>query len=251
MTKKLEYVVVRRAVCLAIAALAISGCAQSSRMGMVEDRDTGLMWGSAVERNLVLDSSQLENRSAKVTVRNISGDEAYDLAQFRNAFLVALTQKGFTPSDADGFGIKFDVNVVYSGQISTTLQRDFAFLGGAAGAVAGYASSNSNEVRNSLGGAVAGAAIGAVIGSNVRDDTYIAIAEVTVAIADQRVGSTRKTIVFSSSPPLQEERRTGIKPFEQVLSTKIAVYAGGRNISQRQITENVRARMARIVQNIL
>ncbi len=207
------------------------------------------MWGSVVERNLVLDASQLENRSAKVSVRNISGDEAYDLAQFRNAFLTALTQKGFSPSDADNFGIKFDVNVVYSGQISTNLSKDFAFLGGAGGAVAGYG--NTNPIRNSLGGAVAGAALGAVIGSNVRDDTYIVVAEVTVAVADQRTGSTKKTIVFSSSPPLQEERRSGIKAFEQVLTTKIAVFAGGRNISQRQIAETVRARMARIVQNIL
>src|SRR6185295_7751296 len=171
----------------------VVGCAQPSRMGMVEDRDTGLMWGSAVERNLVLDSSQLENRSARVTIRNISGDDAYDLTQFKNAFLAALTQKGFIPSEADNFGIKFDVNVIYSGQISTNLTKDFAFLGGAAGAVAGYG--NRHEVRNSLGGAVAGAALGAVIGSNVRDDTYIAIAEVTVAIADQRTGATKKTIV--------------------------------------------------------
>lgn len=241
--------VTRRTLCVALGALAIAGCAQPGRMGMVEDRDTGLMWGSAVERNLVLDASQLENRSAKVTVRNISGDDAYDLAQFRNAFLAALTQKGFTPSEADNFGIKFDVNVIYSGQISTNLTKDFAFLGGAAGGVAGYG--NRHEVRNSLGGVVAGAALGAVIGSNIRDDTYIAIAEVTVAIADQRTGNTKKTIVFSSSPPLQEERRSSIKPFEQVLTTKIAVYAGGRNVSQRQIAENVRARMARIVQNIL
>jgi hypothetical protein len=216
---------------------------------MVEDRDTGLMWGSAVERNLVLDSSQLENRSAKVTVRNISGDEAYDLAQFRGAFLAALTRKGFTPNDADNFGVKFDVNVIYSGQISTNLSKEFAFLGGTAGAVAGYG--NRHEVRNSMGGAIAGAALGAVIGSNVREDTYIVITEVTIGIADQKMGSTKKTIVFSSSPPLQEERRSSVKPFEQVLTTKIAVYAGGRNISQRQIVDNVRARMARIVQNIL
>jgi len=207
------------------------------------------MWGSVVERNLILDSSQLENRNAKVSVRNISGDEAYDLAQFRNSFLSALAQKGFTPSEADNFGIKFDVNVLYSGQISTNLSKDFAFLGGAGGAVAGY--SGSHEIRNSLGGAIAGAALGAVIGSYVREDTYIAIAEVTVGIADQRLGNTKKTIVFSSSPPLQEEKKSGVKPFEQMLTTKIAVYAGGRNVSQRQIAENVRARMARIVQNIL
>ena len=249
MAKQQNPSMTQRTVRLALVALALSGCAQPNRMGMVEDRDTGLMWGSAVERNLVLDASQLENRSAKVTVRNISGDEAYDLAQFRGAFLTALAQKGFTPSDADSFGIKFDVNVVYSGQISTNLSRDFAFLGGAAGAVAGYG--NTQPTRNSLGGAVAGAALGAVIGSYVREDTYIVVTEVTIAIADQQTGTTKKTIVFSSSPPLQEERRSGIKAFEQTLTTKIAVYAGGRNISQQQIAEYVRARMARIVQNIL
>ena len=240
----------RRTFCLAVPALLVLGCAQSNRMGMVEDRDTGLMWGSTVERNLVLDASQLENRSAKVTVRNVSGDQAYDLAQFRAAFLTALTQKGFTPTDADTFGIRFDVNVLYSGQISTNLSKEFSFLGGTAGAVAAYGG-GSHQVRDSLGGAIAGAALGAVIGTNVREDTYIVISEVTIGIADQKLGNTKKTIVFSSSPPLQEERRSGIKPFEQVLKTRIAVYAGGRNISQREVAENVRARMARIVQNVL
>lgn len=249
MTTRLGRLFAQRKFYICLAVTALVGCAQPSRMGMVEDRDTGLLWGSAVERNLVLDASQLQNRNAKVVVRNISGDDAYDLAQFRSAFIASMARKGFVPTDGDGFGIRFDVNVLYSGQISTNLMKDFAFLGGATGAVAGYG--NTHEVRNSLGGMVAGAALGAVIGSNVRDDTYIAIAEVTVAIIDQRIGVEKKTVVFSSSPPLQEEHRSGIKPFEQVLRTKIAVYAGGRNVSQRQISESVRARMARIVQNVL
>ena len=239
----------RRSIYASMLVLVVSSCAQPSRMGMVEDRETGLMWGSVVERNLVLDPSQLENRTAKVTVRNVSGDLAYDLGSFRDAFISSLVQKGFRPSDADDFGIRFDVNVLYSGQISTNLTKEFTFLGGAAGGVAAYG--GGHEVRSSLGGVLAGAALGAVIGSNVRDYTYIAIAEVTVGVADQQAGKTKKTIVFSSSPPLQEERRSSIKPFEHVFKTKIAVYAGGRNISQREIAENVRARMARIVQNIL
>jgi hypothetical protein len=245
---KAQCALVWRIVYLGLTATALIGCAQPNRMGMVEDRETGLMWGSAVERNLVLDASQLENRNARVVVRNISGDGAYDLTDFRGAFVSALAQKGFKPIDADDFGVRFDINVLYSGQISTNLMKDFAFLGGAAGGVAGYG--NRHEVRNSLGGIVSGAAIGAVIGSNIREDTYITIAEVTIGVLDPRVGTSKKTITFSSSPPLQEERRSGLRPFDQILSTKIAVYAGGRNIAQREIAAAVRARMARIVQNI-
>jgi hypothetical protein len=94
---------------------------------------------------------------------------------------------------------------------------------------------------------VAGATLGAIVGSYARDDTYITVVEVTVAIADQYRGSTKKTVTFSASPPLQEAPRSSIKPFEDILRTKVAVYAGGRNVSQAQIIAGVRERMARIV----
>ncbi len=238
-----------RAIALVVMALGLFGCAQPARMGIVEDPYSGLMWGSAVERNIVLDSSQLSNRSAKISVRNISGDVAYDMHGFKSSFANALKGKGYTPTDGDDFGIKIDVNVIYSGYIRTDLSSEFAFLGGMAGAVGG--ASLRHPARDALGGAVIGATLGSIIGSYVKDETYIVIAEVSIGVADQYRGTTKKTITFASSKELQEERPTSIRPFEQVLRTKIAVYAGGRNVPQPMVASGVRDRLFRIVSDII
>lgn len=57
-----------------------------------------------------------------------------------------------------------------------------------------------------------------------------------------------KTITFGSSPKLQEDAMpSNFKPFREVLRTKIAVYAGGRNVSQQQIAEQVKQRLIGLV----
>ncbi len=58
----------------------ISACAPQSRMGMVVDSETGLQIGSAIEKNIVIDSSQFTDRRMKLRIRNSSGDPAYDLS---------------------------------------------------------------------------------------------------------------------------------------------------------------------------
>lgn len=230
---------------LTAAVLGLAGCAQPVRYGMVEDPDTGLMWGSAIEKNLVMDASQLENHSIKLSLRNVSGDPSYDLSLFRARLLEALRAKGYTPTEGNDFGVKYDVNVLYSGQVRQDLSREFSFLGATAGGVAGY--QGTNQGRNAAAGMIAGATLGMIAGSYAHDDTYITVAEVTVAIADQYRGSTKKTVIFSASPPMQEAPRSSIKPFEDILRTRVAVYAGGRNASQAQITRGVRERLVRIV----
>ncbi|HNI07801.1 MAG TPA: complement resistance protein TraT [Thiobacillaceae bacterium] len=226
-------------------ALLLAGCAQPMRYGMVENKETGLMMGSAIEKNIVIDSSQFENRTLKFSIRNTSGDTNYELSKLRAKFNDSLKSKGYIPTDSDAFGIKFDVNVLYSGQVRTDLSNEYSFLGGAVGGVAGYG--GTHEVRNMAAGMIAGATLGAIAGSNTKDDTYITVAEITIAVADQYRGTTKKVVSFSASPPLQEEQRSSIKPFESILRTKVAVYAGGRNTPQDAITEAVRERLARII----
>lgn len=230
---------------LLAAATMTMGCAQPARYGMVEDPETGLMMGSAMERNIVLDASQFENRAIKLNLRNASGDPHYDLTRFRQHLLAALRAKGYTPTEGDDFGVKFDVNVLYSGHVQNSLAGQFGFLGAAAGGVAGYR--GEHESRNAAAGMIAGATLGAIAGSYARDDTYITVAEVTVAVADQYRGTTKKTVTFSASPPLQEVVPSSVKPFEALLRTKVAVYAGGRNTAQRQVSDGVRERLVRIV----
>ncbi len=227
----------------------LAACAQPSRMGMSEDPSTGLLSGSAIERNIVLDASQLENRQVKVSLRNVSGDTAYDMRSLKGQLEDVLRGKGYKPTDGDDFGIKFDVNVLYSGHVSTNLAGEFGFLGGTAGALAG--SQGNGSFRGAASGALVGATIGTIAGSYVRDETYIVVTEVTIAVADQYRGKTSKTITFSASPPMQEERRSSIKPFEAMLRTKVAVYAGGRNVSRDQISSGVKSRLARIISDAI
>lgn len=225
----------------------LAGCAAPARMGMVIDPQTGLMFGSKIEKNLFVDSSQFRNRSIKVSTRNASGDQAFQVASFTNNFNSAFSSKGYVPTQADTFGIKLDVNVLYSGQIQSNLGSQFAFLGGAAGGIIGY---RSDTPAGTAAGILVGATLGSILGSYVTDDTYIVIAEVSIGITDSIAGANndRKVISFSSSPKLQEEKLpSNFTPFREVIRTKIAVYAGGRNTSQQQIAEQVKQRLVNIV----
>lgn len=225
----------------------IAGCAAPARMGMVKDSQTGLQIGSKIEKNLFVDSSQFLNRSIKVSTRNASGDQAYQLAAFSNDFNAALARKGYIPTQADSFGIKLDINVLYSGQIQTNMAYQFAFLGGTA---AGIAGARTNTLYGTGAGMLAGATIGSIIGSYVTDNTYILVAEVSIGISDSvgTSGGDNKVISFSSSSKLQEERLvSNYTPFREVIRTKVAVYAGGRNTSQQQISDQVRQRLVTIV----
>lgn len=60
-------------------AVILGSCAPPQRMGMVVDPATGLQYGSVIEKNIVVDSSQFENKRIKVRIRNTSGDAAFDM----------------------------------------------------------------------------------------------------------------------------------------------------------------------------
>lgn len=236
-----------RFIVILCAAAFLVGCAAPARMGMVTDAQSGLQFGSMIEKNLFMDASQFKNRSIKVTTRNASGDQAYQVAAFTNDLNSALSRKGYQPTSEDSFGIKLDLNVLYSGHVQQNMASQFAFLGGAAGGLTG---ARSSPVAGTLSGVLVGATIGSIIGSNVTDDTYVIIAEVSLGVTDSIGGASgdTRTITFGSSPKLQDDRvPSNFKPFREVLRTKIAVYAGGRNVSQAQIAGQVKQRLINIV----
>lgn len=72
----------------------VSACAAPPRMGMVKDPQTGLQFGSMIEKNFFLDASQFKNRSIKVSTRNTSGDQAYQVSAFTNDLNGAFSRKG-------------------------------------------------------------------------------------------------------------------------------------------------------------
>jgi len=219
-----------------------------SRLNMVTDPGTGLKYGSVVEKSVFIDADQFENNAIKVAIRNTSGDPAFDVRGFRSDLERSYADKGFKPT-RDDFGIKLDLNVVYSGHIREDMSAQFGFLGAAAGGIAGY---RSPTRAGTAIGVLAGATIGSIIGGTQSRDTYITISEVAIGIAEAKsVGQTSKSVTFGSSPKLQEERKSGFKPFRGVLRTKIAVYGGGRNVSQAQIAAEVKRRLIRIVSDLI
>lgn len=243
------------AFCAILIGTTLSGCigAPTSRLGMVKDKDTGLMIGSRVEKSIVTDSSFHKNKKIKVRIRNTSGDTAFDLYDFRSQLERAYAETGYEPTSGDDFGLLVDVNVRYSGQIQSNLSQQYGFLAAAAGGITGY---RSNATAGTAIGAVGGATLGSIVGSFVTDDTYIIISDVTYAsIKDTTSSKPAKTVTFSRSPEPQkdeeEEEKRHKRSLKRTITTGVAVFAGGRNTPQTEIATQVRARIIRIVRDII
>lgn len=234
-------------------ALILSSCLDhpTTRMGMVKNNETGVMIGSTVEKTIVTDPSLHKNNKIKVRLRNTSGDTEFDLHAFGAQLERAYETTGYEPTSGDDFGILVDVNVRYSGQIQSNLATEYSFLGAVVGGIIGF---RSGATAGTAIGAISGAAIGDVAGSFVTDDTYIIITDVTYASIKERKSKSGKSITFSRSPtPYKdddEEPRVK-RSLRKTISTGVAVYAGGRNLPQSEITGQVRDRIVRIVRDII
>lgn len=231
-----------------LAVLVLTGCASPNRLGMITDPETGLQYGSVIEKSFFIDSSQFENNKMKISARNVSGDAKYNIRSFVKSLENSFIEKGYNLDSRENFGIKYDVIIEYSGHVQKNMSTQYGFLGGAAGGIAGY---RSEARAGEAIGILAGATIGAIAGSYVTDDTYIVIARVTIGIID-KVNNSKKTVTFSSSPKLQkEEENSGITAFEKVMTTRIAVFAGGRNVKQAEIVQGVKRRLQSIISDII
>jgi hypothetical protein len=231
-----------------IAFVILAGCAQPVRHGMIKDPATGIQYGSVIEKSFFIDPGQFENRQVKISARNVSGDTNYDIRELQTKLEAAFTEKGYEFGKPDEFGIKFDVIIEYSGQIQDNMAMEYGFLGALTGGVAGY---RSKARAGEAIGVLSGATLGAIIGSHVTDDTYIIIARVSIGVIDQ-VKKQGKTVTFSSSPALQDESQgQGITHFREVKTTQIAVFAGGRNLGQREVVYGVKSRLYRIIADII
>ncbi len=236
-----------------VLALTLSACIGStkSRMGMVVNEDSGLMFGSAIEHNIVTDASFYNNRKIKVRTRNTSGDPAFVLSAFKGELRDAYTGKGYEPTQADDFGLMMDVNVMYSGQIQTTRAATYSLVGALLGATYG-----GDTQRGIITGTVAGAELGHIIGSFATDDTYMIVAKVTFGVV-KPYRESRKRVTFSRSEKLKdiddpgEDEKVIRRGFKETYTTQIALYAGGRNVGQSEIVEQVRKRAARIIADFI
>ncbi|MGE4297982.1 MAG: complement resistance protein TraT [Desulfovibrionaceae bacterium] len=239
----------KRMVFLVAACMLVAGClASQSRMGMVVDKDSGLQYGSVVENSLMVDAGQFRNKKLKLRLRNTSGDPAFDLYAYQAQLEEAFADHGYTPTKGDDYGLLLNVNVVYSGQITDNMLKEFAFLGGVGGGVAGYKSKNE---LGTLTGTVAGATVGAIIGSYVRDETYIIIADVSFALAGMKKDMDEDAVYFGSSRKREPMEMEGVNTFRRALGTRVASYAGGRNAKQADIAPSVCDRLFRILRDVI
>jgi len=243
-----------RTLTFAALTVALSSCTappNQSRMGMVVDEDTGLLFGSAIENNLVTDASFYTNRSIKVRTRNTSGDTAFNLKDFTDNLISSYRAKGYEPTDKDGFGLLMDVNVLYSGQVQTTQSTQFSVIGALMGSTYGGGSQKGNIVATATG-----ATLGHILGSYLTDDTYMIVAEVTFGEVKEYKQS-KKRVTFSRSEKLANiddptsEEKVYARGFKNTFTTQFTVYAGGRNLKQSEITDEVRKRAVRIAADFI
>jgi len=242
------------ALALTVALAACGNVGQpTTRLGMVKNPETGLMFGSVVEKNLVTDASFYKNRKIKVRIRNTSGDVAFGLRKFTDEVRAAYASSGYELTEGEDFGLLVDVNVRYSGQIQTNLSKEFGFLGAAAGGIVG---GRNHGPVGAAAGVVAGATLGTILGSFVTDDTYIIVADLTFGVIKETRDS-RKTVTFSRSEKLKnmddpnEDEKVTKRGFKEAHRTGVAVFAGGRNTTQAEIAGEVRHRIVRIVSEFI
>ena len=225
----------------------LCSCASPQRMGMVKDPKTGLQYGSMIQRNLLVDSSQFANKGLKLRIRNTSGDSVFGLYEFRNKLEGAYSAKGYRITNEDDFGILLDINIVYSGAATTNLIKEF----GLGAAVAGGAVGSRNDSAGAAIGTVVGATLGIILGSYITEDTYIVIADVNFLTVEPGIGKSETTVTFSASEKKITTEDTGFKPFRNKLQTGVFVYAGGTNTPQSKISNGVRNRFIRILSDII
>lgn len=239
----------RRHFLLGSGALALGACQAnpSPQLGMVRDPQTGLAFGSVVEKHVVFDPNMVRDRRLRVFTRNTSGDTAFDMGRFTNQIAQGYASRGFQPVDGAEYGLRVDVNVMRSSQISESYMTEFGFLGAAAGGIAGR---RSNVSQGTAIGVVSGATLGAIMGSYVTNDTFIVVSAFSLTVFDSRTGVTQRGITFEGSPRMVE-RDTDIRPPRMTIHNQFAVFAGGRMISQAHIAEQVRQRAARIAADMI
>lgn len=222
------------------------------RLGMVVDEQSGLMFGSAIEDNLVTDATFYTDRTLKVRTRNTSGDRAFDLDGFTSDLKAAYQGKGYEPiQDGDPFGLMMDINVMYSGQIQNNQSMQFSIVGGLLGATYG-----GETDRGKIAATTSGAALGHIMGQYATEDTYMIVARVTFGVV-KPYKISQKRVTFSRSEKLaniddpNEDGKVYARGFKKTFSTQFTVFAGGRNLGQGEIAEQVRARAVRIAADFI
>lgn len=229
-------------------AAVLAGCRRDNRGDMVVDGQTNRMYGMRSDRTLFTDPSLFPNKRLKLTLRNMSGDPAWDLDATRDKLYQGYVAKGYERSDGSDFGLKIDLNVIRSQQFDSDMSSQYAFLGAAGGALVGGATGVRNGslgvVQGAGGGMAAGAALGTLAGYFTSDSIYVVITEATFAVR-RNASKARRVVTFDGSPRVEEWEENGYGSFHSVDRVLIANYGGGRNVAQTEIADDIRNRQIR------
>ena len=226
-----------------------AGCksARHDALQLVEDPDTGFSYGSRVSGTILTDAALFPNRKMKISIRNTSGDRAFQMHGFRSSIEDSFAAKGYEITSEDDFGLKVDVNVTYSGHIESNTVREFASLGATTSELFGPEGRTKRQANQDR---FVGASIGGIVGAFVTDDTYIVRATVQIGVRD-KVRAQKKVVTFSRSVRLRDYEDTGYGKWRETAAIDVDVYAGGRNAAQNDIAGKVRRRFSDIVGDII
>lgn len=230
-------------------AAALSACQRGNRGDMVVDPKTDRMYGMRSDSSVFTDSALFPNRRLKLALRNMSGDQVWDLDATRERLYQGYVGKGFERSDGNDFGVKVDLNVVRSQQYDSDMMAQFGFLGSAGGGLAGGAAGGAMGGAAGAGvgggiGMVAGAALGTLAGYFTSDSIYVVITEAIFAVR-RNASRPRRVVTFDGSPRVEEWEESSYGSFHRVHRVLIANYGGGRGVTQAEIAQDIRERQIR------
>jgi hypothetical protein len=225
---------------------ALSACRRQNMGDMVVDGKTNRMYGMRSDKSLFVDPTMYPNRRLKLTLRNMSGDAAWDLDATRDKIYQGYMDKGYERSDGSDFGVKVDLNVVRSQQFDNDLMAQYGFLGGTIGAIGGGIAGgmSGNPKLGSAAGLAAGVTLGTLAGFFTTDSIYVVITEATFAVR-RNASKPRRVVTFDGSPRIEEWEESGYGSYHSVDRVFISNYGGGRNVSQLEIADDIRDRQIR------
>ncbi|WP_096704896.1 complement resistance protein TraT [Magnetospirillum sp. 15-1] len=230
-------------------AAALGACQRRNTGDMVVDPKTDRMYGMRSDASLFTDPSLFPNRRLKLSLRNMSGDQVWDLDATRERLYQGYVGKGYERSDGNDFGLKVDLNVIRSQQFDRDMIAQYGFLGSTGGVVAGAAAGGAVA---GAGGAAAGAGIGMASGAALgtlagyftRDSIYVVITEAIFAVR-RNASKARRVVTFDGSPRVEEWEESSYGSFHRVHRVLISNYGGGRSVTQTDIADDIRERQIR------
>lgn len=226
-----------------------TACQRPNQGDMVVDAKTDRMYGMRSDGSIFTDAAMYPNRRLKLSLRNMSGDPAWDLDSTRERLMQGYLGKGYERSDGSDFGLKIDLNVVRSQQFDRDMIAQFGFLGATSGAAAGAGAGGAYNGPGGMGGGAgiglaAGVSLGTLIGYFTVDSIYVVVTEAVFAVR-RNAAKPRRVVTFDGSPRIEEWEESGYGSFHRVHRVTIANYGGGRFVTQAEIANDIRDRQIR------